>query len=97
MSRKSSQSSTSSSDYVVVGDNKPLISPVLGYCVSENDLEEAIMANMTNLPSTPNVIGKSIFYDCINDPSPSNETLSFQKSDTDEGNNISLFIYDLPC
>lgn len=88
VSRKSSESSTSSSDYVVVGDNKSLTSPVLGYVVSENDLEDAIAANsvnMINSPSTPNVVGKSIFYDCLNDPSPSNENLSFQKSDTDEG------------
>ena len=88
-SRKSSESSTSSSDYVVVGDNnKFLTSPVLEYIVSENDLEDAIAANgvnMINSPSTPNIVGKSIFYDCLNDPSPSNENLSFQKSDTDEG------------
>jgi hypothetical protein len=90
LSRKSSESSSSSSDYVVVGDNnKSLTSPVLAYVVSENDLEDAIAiaspANMINSPSTPNVVGKSIFYDCLNDPSPLNENSSFQKSDTDEG------------
>lgn len=91
LSRKSSESSNSSSDYVVVGENnnKSLTSPVLGYVVSENELEDAILsptaANMINSPSTPNVVGKSIFYDCLNDPSPLNENLSFQKSDTDEG------------
>lgn len=88
LSRKSSESSSSSSDYVVVGDNnKSVTSPVLGYIVSENDLEDAIAVhnvNMINSPSS-NVVGKSIFYDCLNDPSPSNENLSFQKSDTDDG------------
>lgn len=94
LSRKSSESS-SSSDYVVVGDNnKAITSPILGYIVSENDLEDAIDAhsvNIVNSPSTTNVVGKSIFYDCLNDPSPSNENLSFQKSDTDDGNDSSLF------
>lgn len=88
LSRKSSESSNSSSDYVVVGDNnKSLTSPVLAYIVSENDLEDAIASpnNMINSPSTPNVVGKSIFYDCLNDPSPLNENSSFQKSDTDDG------------
>lgn len=86
LSRKTSESSTSSSDYVVVGENNKssLTSPVLEYVVSENELEDAIAAhtiaeNMMNSPSTPNVVGKSIFYDCLNDPSP--ENLSFEKSD----------------
>lgn len=85
LSRKSSESS-SSSDYVVVADNKGLTSPVLEFIVSENDLQDAIAnpANMINSPSTPNIVGKSVFYDCL-DPSPLNENLSFQKSDTDEG------------
>ena len=88
LSRKSSESSSGSSDYVVVGDNnKSLTSPVLAYVVSENDLQDANLSplNMLNSPSTPNVVGKSIFYDCLNDPSPLNENLSFQKSDTDDG------------
>lgn len=87
LSRKSSESSTSASDdYVVVGANKSLTlptAPVLAYIVSENDLQDAISVNtgnMINSPSTPNVVGKSIFYDC-------DENLSFQKSDTDEGMN----------
>lgn len=78
LSRKSSESSSSSSDYVVVGENnKSLTSPVLAYVVSENELHDAIAANsvnMINSPSTPNVVGKSIFYDCLNDPSPLNDT-----------------------
>lgn len=79
LTRKSSESSTSSSsDYVVVGENnKSLTSPVLEYIVSENELQDAIAANsvnMINSPSTPNVVGKSIFYDCLNDPSPLNDT-----------------------
>jgi hypothetical protein len=96
LSRKSSESSSSSSDYVVVGDNnKSLTSPVLAYVVSENDLQDAIAspANMINSPSTPNVVGKSIFYDCLNDPSPLNENSSFQKSDTDEGKRNFLLVY----
>lgn len=87
LSRKSSsEESSSSSDYVVVGDNKGLTSPVLEFIVSENDLQDAIAApgNMINSPSTPNVVGKSVFYDCL-DPSPLIENLSFQKSDTDDG------------
>lgn len=87
LSRKSSESSTSASDdYVVVGANKSLTlptAPVLAYIVSENDLQDAISVstgNIINSPSTPNVVGKSIFYDC-------DENLSFQKSDTDEGMN----------
>lgn len=78
LSRKSSESSSSSSDYVVVGENnKSLTSPVLEYVVSENELQDAIAANsvnMINSPSTPNVVGKSIFYDCLNDSSPLNDT-----------------------
>lgn len=102
-SRKSSESSnTSSSDYVVVAqdNNTSLKSPVLeGNIVSANDLEDAIAApeNMLNSPSTPNIVGKSIFYDCLdldkslNDPSPINENFSFQKSDTDEGEWLCVF------
>lgn len=102
LSRKSSESSSSSSDYVVVGDNnKSLTSPVLGYVVSENELEDAIAiaansGNMINSPSTPNVVGKSIFYDCLNDPSPLNENSSYQKSDTEDGMNhfvVSEYFY----
>jgi hypothetical protein len=96
LSRKSSSESSESSDYVVVaGDNnKGLTSPVLEFIVSENDLQDAIAApgNMINSPSTPNVVGKSIFYDCLNDPSPLNENLSFQKSDTDEGMNHCFYL-----
>lgn len=101
LSRKSSSESSSSSDYVVVvGDNnKSLTSPVLEFIVSENDLQDAIAnpGNMINSPSTPNVVGKSIFYDCLNDPSPlnENENLSYQKSDTDEGMNL-FFCVNLP-
>jgi hypothetical protein len=86
LSRKSSSESSSSSDYVVVADNKGLTSPVLEFIVSENDLQDAIAipTNMINSPSTPNIVGKSVFYDCL-DPSPLNENLSFQKSDTDDG------------
>lgn len=88
LSRKSSSESSESSDYVVVGNNKSLLtSPVLEFIVSENDLQDAIAVpgNMINSPSTPNVVGKSVFYDCL-DPSPLNEnSISFQKSDTDEG------------
>lgn len=86
LSRKSSESSTSASDDYVVVANKSLTlptAPVLAYIVSENDLQDAIFVNtgnMINSPSTPNVVGKSIFYDC-------DENLSFQKSDTDEGMN----------
>lgn len=87
LSRKSTSESSESSDYVVVGNNKSLTSPVLEFIVSENDLQDAIAipGNMVNSPSTPNVVGKSVFYDCL-DPSPLNEnSISFQKSDTDEG------------
>lgn len=92
--RKSSESSSSTnSGSFVVLDEKPLVSPVLGSnLVSEVDLQDAIAIAqlhdctgvMINSPSTPNVVGKSIFYDCLNDPSPLNENLSFQKSDTDD-------------
>lgn len=90
LSRKDSESSSSSDYVVVVGDNnKGLTSPVLEFIVSENDLQDAIAnpGNMINSPSTPNVVGKSIFYDCLNDPSPLNENMSSQKSDTDDGMN----------
>lgn len=85
----SRKSSDSSDDYVVVvgdGDtNKSLTSPVLEYVVSATDLEDAIAVHPSQTassPSSPSVVGKSIFYDC-----PLNENLSFHKSDTDEGLN----------
>lgn len=81
--RKSSESSNSSDNFVVVDNSeKSLTSPVLAYGVSKTELEDAI-ASPTAADSPMNVVGKSIFYDCINDPSP-NENSSFQKSDTDE-------------
>lgn len=91
--RNSSESSNSESYVVVVGgdnpeNNKTLTSPVLEYIASENDLEDAAISNpnMIHSPSTPNVVGKSIFYDCLNDPISSlNENSSCQKSDTEDG------------
>ncbi|CRL02912.1 CLUMA_CG015881, isoform A [Clunio marinus] len=86
LSRKSSESSSTSDDYVVVADNKEsLVSPVLEYIANENVLQDAIANNSLNIensPSTPSVVGKSIFYDC-----PSNENLSLnekKESDTDD-------------
>lgn len=84
--RKSSESSTSSEqlDNFVVIDHKSLTSPVLAYGVSKNELEDAIASPTANINHSLNIVGKSIFYDCVNDPSPINESSSCQKSDTDE-------------
>lgn len=100
LSEKNSSESSTSSDYVVVGDNKnSLTLPVLGYVVSENDaiadaIEDAIAVNTVSLINSPSstIVGKSIFYDCLNDPSPLNENLSFHKSDTDEGSIFNRYV-----
>lgn len=75
-SRMSSESS--SYEYLSPPENDKkqssnnLKSPVLEYFVAEKDLQDAISnTNMTNSPSTTNVVGKSIFYDCL-DPSSIN-------------------------
>jgi hypothetical protein len=84
----SRKESSSSSEYVVVCESNNPTSPVLEFVVCENELHDAITglqpAPMMQSPTTPNVIGKSIFYDCL-DASPLNDNNSFQKSDTDDG------------
>lgn len=79
LSRKSSESSTNSCDYVMVVD-KSLKSPILMDGVSESDLHDAISSNNLNM------ISHSISYDDFpSNQSPSVESPSFQKPDTDEG------------
>jgi hypothetical protein len=86
----SRKESSSSSEYVVVCESNNPTSPVLEFVVSENELHDALgpglqpINTMIQSPSTPNVIGKSIFYDCL-DASPLHDNNSFQKSDTDDG------------
>lgn len=82
--RKSSESSNSSDNFVVVEPCKSLTSPVLAYGVSKLELEDAIASPTANSATPLNIVGKSIFYDCVNDTSPINENSIFQKSDTDE-------------
>lgn len=80
----SRMSSESSSSYDLIppenekkheqgNDTCETMSPVLEYFVAEKDLQDAISNtnNVTNSPSTANIVGKSIFYDCL-DPSSIN-------------------------
>jgi hypothetical protein len=80
-----SSGSSSSEDYelvdnsIIAENNEKVIStPVLENLISEDLINDA----MINSPSSNNVVvGKSIFYDCRDEKSKSEEKLS----DTDEG------------
>lgn len=88
--RSPSSSSSDSSDYELIAnenlnDVTEKNTPVLENIVCE-DLEDAIEAGgIHSSPSASNVlVGKSIFYDCLDEKSKS-EKLSI--ADTDEGKN----------
>lgn len=87
----SRKESSSSSEYVVVGEQPAsnLTSPVLEYAANEREISDALAI----VPPSSNLVGavgKSIFYDCL-DASPLNENNSFQKSDTDDGECVDNF------
>lgn len=79
---RANSSSSSSDDYEVIdnsnmiGETMEKVTPVLENLVSEDFIKDELNSAMINSPSS-NVVGKSIFYDCMEEKS--------KFSDTDEG------------